>query len=660
MCGIAGICNINDPGPVQLDILGRMVNALNHRGPDEAGAYIDDWIAMGQARLSIIDLTGGSQPISNEDSSLWIIFNGEIFNYPELKQDLIKNGHKFKTLTDTEVILHLYEEKGSNCLDYLNGQFAFAIWNNKKHELFLARDRFGILPLYYTVKENQLVFASEIKAIFNAENVEREIDLCSLDQIFTFWAPIPGMTIFNHVSEIPPGHFAVISNKNISVKKYWDFKPSVEDKENLLSLDEMADGLKELILDAVKIRLRADVPVGAYLSGGLDSSGITAVIKNYFNNDLRTFGIRFEEEAFDEGSFQLEVVKHLNTKHSEVLAVNEEIADNFDTVMSYIEQPILRVSPVPLFFLSETVNKNNYKVVLTGEGADEIFGGYDIFKETKIRRFWAADPGSQIRPELLDSLYPYIFKDKRIKNTLRAFFMNGLENPESAVFSHLIRWSNTGRIKKFFSNEVKEQTKLTESIENFSSILPRGFEQWDYLSKAQYIEIKTFMGGYLLSSQGDRMAMSHSVELRPPYLDHRLAEYMVKVPSFMKLYGLNEKLLLKKVFKNLLPENIIKRHKNPYRAPINQSLLSGGRRILNEYCNPKAMKYNNIFNIEMTEKLFSKALKNNSLGEFDSMALAGIMSTQVIAEKFINNFEYEKKNTGIFKNIFDRRKIFSN
>ncbi len=329
MCGIVGICNIDSPKSIPLNLLGRMVSSLNHRGPDESGAYLDDWIGLAQSRLSIIDLKSGSQPISNEENNLWIIFNGEIFNYPELREELIQKGHKFKTSTDTEVILHLYEEKGINCLDGLNGQFAFAIWDLKKHELFLARDRYGILPLFYTVRNNQFIFASEIKAIFNGENVDRELDPQTLDQIFTFWTPLPGMTAFKDISELPPGHYLRISNNRITINKYWDFKPSINENDSSRPINKIVEELGELILDSVKIRLRADVPVGSYLSGGLDSSGITAFIKKYFNNDLRTFGIRFEEESFDEGTFQSEVVNHLNTQHTEVKALKRRDRKTF-------------------------------------------------------------------------------------------------------------------------------------------------------------------------------------------------------------------------------------------------------------------------------------------------------------------------------------------
>ncbi len=658
MCGIAGIFNIDQPRSISLNTLGKMAFALHHRGPDETGVYIDDWIGLGQTRLSIIDINGGSQPIDNEDSSLWIVFNGEIFNYPELRNDLINKGHVFKTHTDTEVILHLYEEKGEKCLEELNGQFAFAIWNFNKHELFLARDRYGILPLYYSEQNGQLLFASEIKSIFNADNVRRDFNFQVLDQIFTFWSPLPGSTIFKGINELAPGHYLKVSDKHISINKYWDFKPSVQNDNFSIPISEITENLSELIIDAVKIRLRADVPVGSYLSGGLDSSGITALIKKYFNNDLRTFGIRFEEKSFDEGDFQSKVVKYLGINHTEVNTLNNDIGKYFDSVLFHTEQPVLRVSPVPLYLLSESVNRNNYKVVLTGEGADEIFGGYDIFKETKIRKFWSANPQSQIRPELFDSIYPYIFKDKRLKKTLSAFFKNGIEDPDNVFFSHLIRWANGIKIKNLFSDDLKYKLKDINCIEEFKNYLPDDFRSWDYLSKAQYIEIKLFMSGYLLNSQGDRVAMAHSVELRPPYLDHRLMDFMTKIPPYIKLYGLNEKLLLKKVFKDLLPADIVRRPKNPYRAPIRQGLISQNDSLIEKYCTSENLERANIFNSKMIDKLFTKARKSDALSEIDSMAVAGIISTQIIYEKFIRNFNKVENNNFKFDIVFDKRKIF--
>ena len=656
MCGISGILNLKNPAPINTDHLRRMTYALRHRGPDETGAYIDDWVGLAQSRLSIIDLSGGSQPIHNEDKSLWIVFNGEIFNYPEIRETLIKLGHKFYTTSDTEVILHLYEEKKENCLEDLNGQFAFVIWDSIKKDFFAARDRVGILPLFYKIENEKLLFASEAKAIIEISDSRTTFDPLGLDQIFTFWTNLPGKTAFKDISELPPGHYLKFSpGKEIKINRYWsltyDKQQVCEDK----SIPEFTDEISALMKDSIRIRLRADVPVGSYLSGGLDSSGITAFVKNYFNNDLRTFGITFQEESFDESEFQHLMIKHLNTNHSEVHATNEDIGRYFSDIVYYGEKPIIRAAPVPLYLLSRKVREEGYKVVLTGEGADEIFGGYNIFRETKVRKFWSVDPGSQFRPKLLQKLYPYIFKDKRLAQTLQSFFKLGIDDPNNSFFSHIVRWNNNTRLKNFFSDNLKEQIGNYNAFEDFRSILPKDFDKWDYVYKAQYIEIITFMSGYLLSSQGDRMAMGNSVELRVPYLDHRIMEYMATVPSRFKIRGLNEKYLLKKVFKDLLPNQIVNRPKNPYRAPIRNSFINNQFLDIQSLLSEKEINEAGIFNSSRVDLLIKKARQTETLSELDNMALAGIISTQFLHNDFIN---YKKLNVPpdyTFNTFIDKR-----
>ena len=409
MCGIAGVLNLKEPGSISSDLIEKMISTLYHRGPDESGIYLDDWIGLGHTRLSIIDLSSGTQPIHNEDETLWIVYNGEVFNYPELKQDLLNKGHRFYTTTDTEVILHLYEEEGPTCLDLLNGQFAIAIWDLRKKELFLARDRVGIRPLYYTIQGDSVIFASEIKAIFMEEKIPREIDPIAIDQIFTFWSTLPNRTIFKGINELSPGHFLKASQDNVTIKKYWDIPFRPPEEQLNWTRDDVCQEIKELLKDAVRIRLRADVPVGCYLSGGLDSSGVTALVLRNFNSEVRTFGICFEEEIFDESDHQRLMVSFLNANHRALLATNEKIGASFPDVIWHCEKPMLRTAPVPLFLLSQLVNQNGIKVVITGEGADEVFGGYNIFREAKVRRFWSEQPESKIRASLIGRLYPYIF-----------------------------------------------------------------------------------------------------------------------------------------------------------------------------------------------------------------------------------------------------------
>lgn len=654
MCGIVGACGISHPQNIIPETLQGMLGLIRHRGPDGCGLYIDGSAGLGHARLSIIDIEGGAQPICNEDNSLWIVFNGEIFNYPELKGDLLKLGHRFYTNTDTEVILHLFEDRGVSCLDCLNGQFAFAIWNSVKKELFLARDRAGILPLYYTVHNGSIIFASEIKSIFAYPGIEREIEPKALDQISSFWTTLPGITPFKGIKELPAGHFLLTSNGNLSLKKYWDFNFRSSSEVSNPDSEQICSKVSELLLDAVRIRLRADVPVGCYLSGGLDSSGITSMVKKNFNNDLKTFGIRFEENAFDERDYQDEMVAYLNTDHKIIEATNKLIADNFESAIWHCEKPLLRTAPVPLYMLSDLVSQNNFKVVLTGEGADEIFGGYNIFKEAKVRDFWARRPDSVLRPKLINRLYPYILNDPKLQNTLQAFFSQGMDDPGEAFFSHRIRWQNTGKIKIFLSGDYSNESCSFDSYEELRMMLPENFYGWDILSRAQYLEMKLFLSNYLLSSQGDRMAMAHGVEMRLPYLDHRLIDYMGSITSALKIRGFQEKFLLKKVYRNILPDRILHRAKHPYRAPIKGSLLSADSSWRRDMLSESSLKVSGIFVPERVSKLLKKLEATSKPGETDSMALTGILSTESLYRQFITNFR-AKPGTQKIGLLFDRR-----
>lgn len=656
MCGIAGLFNIAATKKIEIEHLEEMISVIRHRGPDQLGCYLDNSIGLAHSRLSIIGLEDGVQPIHNEDQSIWIIFNGEIYNYPELRSDLIKKGHRFYTSTDTEVLIHLYEDKGISFLNELNGQFAFAIWDTKKKELFLARDRLGIRPLHYTTSKGQFLFASEIKSIFTQKSVARNIDSATLNDILTFWTPIGGNTFFQDIKELQPGHFLKISTTKQTLNKYWEL-PFVQNEDKLnWSIDRISEEINSILLDSIKLRLRADVSVGAYLSGGLDSSAIAATVKQGLNNSLKTFGIRFSNSEYDEGNFQKIFVDRFLTEHHEVMSNSENISKHFSDILWHAEKPMLRTAPVPLYLLSKLVKKNNIKVVLTGEGADEIFGGYNIFREAKVRWFWSRNKASNLRPMLLARLYPYILKDERLKEINKSFFGQGLEDSDSNYFSHQIRWDNTSKIKRFLS---KDFVYLKEDYDSnyFNTSLPNDFDQRDYFEKAQYFEVNTLLSNYLLSSQGDRVAMANSIEIRFPFLDHRLIEFMAKIPSRLKIYGMNEKFLLKRSFKEKLPKSIVLRSKNPYRAPIKQSLLSkSNSENLERYCSPESLKKTGIFDPKYTTKLFKKNSKSSSgSSEWESMAICGIYSTQIICDKFISNFEYSKETNIKFDLIVDNR-----
>ena len=460
MCGIVGIAKLNKQDTVDGLHLRQMLSMIRHRGPDEFGIYQDTFVGLGSARLSIIDLATGQQPITNEDESCWIVFNGEIFNYIELRQELEIQGHHFTTQSDTEVILHLYEEYGVECLSHLNGQFALAIWDSRKERLFLGRDRMGIRPLFYTEQDGTLIFGSEIKAILAHPNVQAEIDSESLHQIFTVWTTLSPNTAFKNIVELPPGHYLVAQNQSIHVMPYWelDFQGDTSTEITPKLISQYREELQELLIDATTIRLRADVPVGAYLSGGLDSSIITSIIRHYTSNRLDTFSITFDDPDFDESSYQQQMVDLIGTQHQITHTTQQAIGDIFPDVIWHTEIPILRTAPAPMYFLSKLVNDNHYKVVMTGEGADEFFGGYNIFKETMVRRFWAKQPESEIRPLLLQKLYPYLASSSRNTAFFQAFFKQNLSDTHLNHYSHILRWKNTERLKRFLAPDVRDMT----------------------------------------------------------------------------------------------------------------------------------------------------------------------------------------------------------
>jgi len=641
---------------IDLTVLGRMVAAVRHRGPENTGVYIDDRVGLGHARLSIIDPESGAQPIHNEDETLWIVYNGEVFNYVELRAELENRGHRFYTGTDTEVVLHLYEQEGPDCLDVLNGQFAFAVWDRRKQELFLARDRVGIMPLHYTIAGGMLIFASEVKAIFAAPVVPRAMDPCSIDQIFTFWTVLPGNTAFSGVREVLPGHYLRVSKGELLSTQYYSLPICSRAELNGAPLEELCEQAGELFRDAVRIRLRADVPVGCYLSGGLDSSGLTATVARRSNVPLKTFGIRFDQDAYDEARHQKAMVSFLGTSHREVQATADQIGRFFPQALWHCEKPLLRTAPVPLFVLSSEVAANGIKVVLTGEGADEVFGGYNIFKEAKVRQFLSRQPESSLRAALLGKLYHYVFGDPRAQHFLRPFFSHGLDRVNDPLFSHLLRWENTSRIKTFFSGDLKAAAKPDTSYEALRASLPRRFGEMDVVGKAQYLEMLIFMSNYLLSSQGDRMAMAHSVEIRVPYLDHRLIDFMARVPSRWKLLGMNEKHLLKKMLAPVLPGDVVAREKQPYRAPIACCFLSGpAREYTYEMLGGRAVESTGLFDAEKVTRLLRKLETSPHPSELDSMALAGILSSQIIHQQFVVDSPVQTPSTDAPTVFVDRR-----
>lgn len=643
MCGIVGTLDWSGERPPDRDLLRRMLAIIRHRGPDEFGLYIDRRAGIGCARLSILDLSTGQQPIANEDESLWIVFNGEIYNYLELRAELEQAGHHFRTRSDTEVILHLYEDLGPACLHRLNGQFAIAIWDSRKGELFLARDRLGIRPLFYTLLPDRgLVFASEIKALLLAPRIQARIAPQAVVQAFTFWAPLAPRTIFEDILELPPGHYMQVRAGSHTISRYWNLTFPEAGSEARISEEEAVECLRDLLSDATRLRLRADVPVGAYLSGGLDSTLIAALIRQHIPNTLCTFSIAFEEPAFDERAYQEAATAFLGTRHRRTECSNADIGRLFPEVVWHSEAPLLRTSPAPMYILSRLVHENGIKVVLTGEGADEFLGGYNIYREDKVRRFWARQPDSAWRPRLLRRLYPYVADLSQASDAyLAGFFRYGLTDTERAGYSHQIRWRNTARLQRLFSAALTETAAGYDPVEEFLATLDGALPRWNPLARAQYIEVATFMSPYLLSSQGDRMMAAHSVEGRFPFLDHRVVAFCNLLPPHLKIRGLREKYILKKSAQGLLPEPIWQRRKQPYRAPIHPAFFAQPFDYVEELLSPEAVRAAGYFDPQAVARLVQKCRKGMRVSESEDMALVGILSTQLLHHLFVERFPPE-------------------
>jgi len=655
MCGICGAVALDGVLELPENLPERMIGSLRHRGPDEFGAWRDQSCFLGHARLSIIDLASGQQPLTGEDGRHWITFNGEIFNYPELTRELEKLGHVFRTRSDTEVIVHAYQEWGERCVERFNGQFAFALWDRQTRQLFLARDRYGIRPLFVARQGNVLLFASEMKALFTWPGMDREISPSRLAEVFTYWTPIAPGTVFDRVAQLPPATTAVCQGPGrvqdpppaplpdcLSIRRYWEptFLPAREDAQHpdRQTRQQMVDEVREKLERAAVIRLRADVPVGAYLSGGLDSSATTALIQRCTDNRLHTFSVGFTDRDFDESQWQKAMVAHLGTDHQSIKVDGEDIAARFADITWHTELPILRTAPAPLHALSGLVKKHGWKVVLTGEGADEIFCGYNIFREAKVRRFWSRQPGSNLRPRLLSRLYPYL--DQSPPQFLQRFYGQGLDGPDDPLFSHRPRWQNTGMMTTFLHPDSLAELNAGMPEQRLLADLPSTFMELGPVARAQYLEMNVFMAGYLLSSQGDRMLMGNSVEGRFPFLDHELGEAVLKMPAAARMPLLQEKALLKDSVADLLPPAILQRPKQPYRAPDSESFRGEfGTNLVHEALGREAIADTGFWSPERVQSLIRKWKAGRLTSIRENMAFIGILSSQLLSQAIGRGFE---------------------
>ncbi|MDQ2643497.1 MAG: asparagine synthase (glutamine-hydrolyzing) [Myxococcota bacterium] len=641
MCGIAGFTYPMGlpPGEARARYeppLRQMTAALYHRGPDALNAVVLDGAALGHARLSIVDIASGHQPMRDPATGIELVFNGEIFNHVELREQLSAR-HAFRTRSDTEVILAAFLARGIGCVEDFNGQFAFAVYDPRDGSLWLARDRYGKRPLYYASNARGFYFASEAKALFAAGALSPKLDPKALYTTLHFWAPAPDASAFTDVQALPPGHVAKLERgKALEVREYW--RPELGDERVDRSMTEARalDELGGLLNDAIRLRLRADVPVAAYLSGGIDSSLICALAQRQLAGTLQTFSVNFAHQRYDEGAFQREVAEALKTEHHAVQVSDTEIGALLPRVVEHAENVLLRSAPAPFFRLSGLVLQHRTKVVLTGEGADEVFLGYDLFKETAVRAFWARQPDSACRPRLFQKLYPYLGMASQSPEMLKQFYGIGLDRPDSLEFSHRIRWTNSGRIGRFLSPAFKERLDGFDPIRAFLDTVPPAVKTWRPLARAQYLEIRTLLGGYLLSSQGDRMLMSNSIEGRFPFLDHRLLELSSRLPDRLKLNVLREKYLLKRYAAAILPKLVTERHKFPYRAPIAEALLGPGAPSWSrELLSPEALEAVGIFDSKKIPALVARLRKATTPpSEADNMALMAAATTQLLSQAF--------------------------
>jgi asparagine synthase (glutamine-hydrolysing) len=634
MCGFGGYFgSIRDAEA----LLARMTAAIAHRGPDEQGKFVAPDAGLGHARLSVIGIGDGQQPMSDASGNLTIAFNGEIFNYVELREGLIAKGRRFRTSSDTEVILQLYDEMGEDCLSLLNGDFAFALWDNRRRRMVLARDRMGVRPLFYTSKDGVLYFASEIKALLEVPGISAEIDPIALDQIFTLWAPIAPRTAFRNIQELEPASVMIAAQGQVTIKPYWELDyPHRDSQPKFTNEGQAAEELQALLTDAVRLRMRADVPVGSYLSGGLDSSVVSALAAGMTPRRLQTFSVAFDSAEHDESAFQTEMASAIGADHRAIVSRAGDIARVFPEVIHFAERPIIRTAPAPLYQLSGLVRQAGLKVVLTGEGADEVFAGYDIFKEARVRRFCARQPASRMRPKLFRKLYPYLpGLQQQSVEYLSAFF--GVDNAslDDPLFSHRPRFKTTAAAKIFFSGDLRATLNGYNAVEELAGRLPEAFSLWHPLHQAQYLETRFLLPGYILSSQGDRMAMAHGIEGRFPFLDPRLVEFAARLPPEMKLKGLVEKHILRKATKHLLPMAIGERTKQPYRAPDASSFVGAGE--LDYVCDAlseASIAAGGLFNAKAVAKLHEKCRTQPASGFRDNAAFVGILSTQLWQKNF--------------------------
>jgi len=565
MCGIAGKIIRRKLESIEQDVK-RMMDLLVHRGPDDKGLYakyVENYghVCLGHRRLSIIDLEGGHQPLSNEDNSIWIVFNGEIYNFPELKDELTKKGHIFKTNCDTEVIVHLYEELGFNCLDKLLGMFAFGIWDNNKKILFLARDRLGIKPLYYSELKDGFIFSSDLKPILVNKEINREINILSLYNYLSTNYIVGSDSIVKNIYRVLPGEYIVYDGTSVKKKIYWDLNFG---EKLMISFADYKKRILGCLESSIKYRLISDVPLGSFLSGGIDSSFIAKIMINYLGS-IKTFSIGFEEKSYNELPYADKAARAFNTDHKS-LVVKPKIVDLLDDFVFFNDEPFGDSSFVPMYFVSELARKH-VKVVLSGDGGDENFAGYPTYQADSIYRYFKKIP-SFLRNSFLNHVLmkvPYSSSKVSFDYKIKQFF-HGLNYDSGKAHYYWRAIFHDFEKKQLLHSDIVSEIGDFDTYELFKLHYDKN-DTLSNLDRASYTDIKTWLVDDILFKV-DRTSMAHSLEVRVPFLDHRFVELTALIPSNLKLHRLKGKYIFKKIVKDEIPQFIINRKKQGFNSPL--------------------------------------------------------------------------------------------
>ncbi len=616
MCGICGMIDLQQGNRIDPDVLWRMNKKIVHRGPDQADIKIMDNVGLGFTRLSIIDLESGMQPLYNEDCSLVLICNGEIFNYKELNRELVGKGHVLRTNSDCECILHLYEEYGENFYNMLNGQFAFFLYDQKRRKAICVRDQVGIAPFYYTITNGFLIFASEIKAIIEHPDVERKIDLVGLDQVMTFPGLISPRTMFAGISSLPPGNCMVINNLcDIQIKEYWDvIYPKINEIEYNMDEEYYIEKLDELLTQAVKRRLQSDVPVGFYVSGGLDSSVIAGKIFEVDPFLKQSFSIDFADRDISEGKYQRAMVDYIQATHNIHLLDVDEIMQSMRSVVYHAECAIKESYNTATKRLSQMAHEKGIKVVLTGEGADELFGGYIGYRFDKLNQMMPRQKVPNLKEE--EALREQVFGDYDFLYEKNFYSFNKTK-------------------REIYSDSVNANFDQISCLNHFIINQDR-IRDVDILHKRSYVDFKLRMADHLLGDHGDHMVFSNSVEARFPFLDKDVIEFVLKMPPSLKLKDFDEKYILKKAAQKCVPSVILERPKFAFTAPGTSEFIKRDKEFVGEILSYDSIKQHGIFNAEKVEQLkkeyMQEGFKLNMPYDNDYLMIA--LTTELLIQEF--------------------------